>query len=130
MDSNSGYGSNNSDYAPVLNSICPAGWRLPRIDYDNNNGAILDNEFDELNTLYNAGSTISDSGLTTAPLSMMKVGLIEGGELDLNAANMNGSYWFSTGNNEKGFTFTLGNGEVNTSDIARASGANIRCVLR
>lgn len=130
MDADSGYGSSNSDFEPVLNSICPAGWRLPRLEYDNNGGTISNDELMGINTLYNSGALNADNGLTAAPLSMMHVSSISNGELDSNMIGSEGALWYGVGNDTDGYIFSFGSSSVSTFSVDRSSGASVRCVLR
>ena len=121
MDADSGYGSSDSTYVAVANSICPAGWRLP--DYSND-------EFGTINTYYNFGASNGDSGLVASPLYYMHISMINNGELDQNAFGSGGGYWYNTANDTDGYIFSYGTNNAGASNVARSTGASVRCILR
>lgn len=108
----------------ATNSVCPKGWRLPNANND---------EFTTLNNLYNNGSTVSNSGLTIAPLWFTKSGNVNAGKL--NFASSNGYYWSSTASTSNvasnlRFTNSSVNPNYRNTDYGRDTGFSVRCLAR
>ena len=123
-----------SDNAP--NSICPAGWRLPKAPNDSTN------EFGILLTLYNVISSATSTSykttpdsfntLRSSPLYFVRSGYIFGSSGVLSDATVSGDYWSSTAHNASDATSLY----LRSSDVRPASndyrsfGWSLRCLAR
>jgi uncharacterized protein (TIGR02145 family) len=111
-------------------SICPAGWRLPTAGANgttaqNNNT----NEFWNLNSVVNSGSTASDAGLRTNWLGVYAGGVNTTG----NFSNVGtyGYYWSSSIYNASA-SYNLNynsTGVTPAVNLNKATGFSVRCVL-
>ncbi|MBR3386485.1 hypothetical protein IKG68_02875 [Candidatus Saccharibacteria bacterium] len=113
-------------------SICPAGWRLPKENSDNskNEFAILlgNNNF---NSGYNVYSSFNPSGLNAirkAPLYFVRSGYVSGGRL--NSVGMSSFAWSSTiSGATSGYDLLFGSSGINPADSSnRLHGFPVRCV--
>ncbi len=110
------------------NSICPKGWRLPTISSVANN-----NEFSNLNNLYNNGSTTSEAGLIAYPLWFAQSGRITNDGV-LSNYGTGGRYWSSTiydSANVYGLVFNTNYVSPAHHDyVDKSAGWSVRCVAR
>ena len=109
-------------------SVCPAGWRIPRVEWDNDE---FISEYDALNDAINNGSWTVDTGLRTSWLGMY-AGQWQHGNIS-NAGSV-GYYW-NTGREDGWqswrFMHSSTNPFVNVnaqSVTSRDSGASVRCI--
>ena len=89
-----GFGFTSSTYNDVRNnpqnSICPKGWRLPRISSQRGYA-----DFGRLAGVYNSnGSTSSGTGLINSPIYMVRSGFVR--DAVLYYSGYSGFYWSST----------------------------------
>ena len=114
----------------ATNSICPKGWRLPRIrnyvSYD-----VGENDFANLNFYYNGGKTNTSAGLMAAPVYFVLSGSTSGG------FSGRGHYRSSTPRSPTGsYNLNMLGGSVNPSGWdfnggeSRYIGFSVRCIAR
>ena len=60
----------------------------------------------------------------------MHISMINNGELDQNAFGSGGGYWYNTANDTDGYIFSYGTNNAGASNVARSTGASVRCILR
>lgn len=114
-----------ADY-DVNQSICPAGWMMPKSSY-----YIDDNTFASL-IIENDYTDGPDGNIQSAPLYFTYTGGWSGGSLeDINVGG-SGGYWSSVVDNiNTGYTVAFGNESLYTSySIMRNAGINVRCMAR
>ncbi len=121
-----GNGSTLSDssYNPT-NSICPAGWRLPKTETDTSKSEIS-------KMISSAGSSATDQNITKSPLYLVRGGHIfwESGGFTLMYAGIYGYYWTSTIHDQYNGSslFFTDNGTHHINGYARDSLRSIRCI--
>ena len=119
----------------IVNSICPAGWRLPSIN---------NNEFENLLLSYDViggtGSTVYTTGgfdiVRSMPIYFVRSGNIEWNSNKLDGVGARGGYWSSTATDSCSATYTsfesgtIYPGYCNVNFPIKRVGYPVRCVAR
>lgn len=124
-------GSAPLDSGNAPDSICPAGWQLPRYGYSSSNGTIYD--YEDLLEQYGIGS---DSGqnpngeLNTAPLYFVRSGHVYPSLDCLYVAGSSGYYWYGRAtNSSRGYYLSFYSTNVYpTVSNDRYYGGSVRCI--
>ena len=117
-------GSAPSGSGDAPDSICPAGWQLPR--YTSSSNA----DYRNLLVEYGLNSSNPDGALNTAPLYFVRSGYVYPSNHYLNLAGYNGYYWYgralsSSSGNNLSFSSTK---VYPTSNGNRYYGGSVRCI--
>ena len=122
-----GSGNNTFSYAYAVDSICPAGWRLPL----GGSGGQTQGSFYHLLSQYDVAYnwTSGNNNITTSPLYFVRSGYT-GNANTLSDVGHDGAYWSSRASSSdsvaNGLLFY---GQVETArNIGRHAGLSIRCV--
>ena len=118
--------SSLTTYGQIVDqSICPAGWTLPRVVDDNNTFYALWNEYG-----FSSSSINGSDKLWQSPLYTVASGSWDG---ILNAVGYGGAFWspvtYESYNSHDAF-FTVDGGVSTFSDDVRYVGYSVRCIAR
>ena len=108
-------------------SICPAGWQLPRYT----NGSSSNADYRNLLVEYGLNSSNPDGALNTAPLYFVRSGYVRPSSHYLYYAGYNGYFWYGRAyNSSNGYSLTFSSTNVNPtySNDYRYGGHSVRCV--
>ncbi len=141
-------GAYSADYTEMPNSICPAGWRLPKGLTKDDSGTVVMSEFNQLllaqgvtdgtdlsgntNTVYaiNGLNRIRSTGQYGDPLYFSRSGHVFGSTLYYSSTG--GYYWSGAVNSsDSGYSLNFHSGSVYPAHrINRLYGRTVRCVAR
>ncbi len=131
---------NNSTQSDISenpqNSICPKGWRLPTVSYDDETVAGSTNEFYRLRKVYGSDEDSSDQAFVDSPLYFNRGGYITDScsasyEECLRYSGYNVEYWSSTVQSTYSSYAMYGHNSNATNDYADRAGLRlVRCIAR
>ena len=124
-------GSAPSGSGDAPDSICPAGWQLPRYGYSSSNGAIYD--YENLLEQYGIGSGSGQNPkgeLNTAPLYFVRSGYVTPSNHYLYNAGYYGYCWYGRAysSSRGNILYFYSTNVYPTNDNSRYLGLSVRCV--
>ena len=107
-------------------SICPAGWQLPRYTNDSSSNA----DYRNLLVEYGLNSSNPDGALNTAPLYFVRSGYVLPSGHYLSSAGYGGYYWYGRANTSSlGFSlYFVSTYVIPTNFNSRYYGDSVRCI--
>lgn len=122
-----GSGNNTFSYAYAVDSICPAGWRLPLGGSGGQTQGSFYHLLSQYDVAYNWAS--GNNNITTSPLYFVRSGYT-GNANTLSDVGHDGAYWSSrASSSDSAANGLLFYGQVETArNIGRHAGLSIRCV--
>ena len=119
-------GSAPSGSGDAPDSICPAGWQLPRYT----NGSSSNADYRNLLVEYGLNSSNPDGALNTAPLYFVRSGYVYPNSHYLDDAGRNGYYWYGRANDSSyGNNLRFYSTNVNSvTNLRRYYGFSVRCI--